>query len=207
VFSRIEENERKTIPVDCDDETAELFAKACLGIGSPEELLELLSRHPKELKSLELAKQTHPCDWLGTEQMDDTIEELLRRKGIVRETDRAQNVRYSLMRIDNTTTASTATFVRKADRGIIRGDTASMAIVQRDSLVVDLTALDTAAIHEHIRKWLRQPDTQEKLRGNMKVPYDGHALRDFVAAQFATEAQRRSSALVPAVRSYYAYTL
>jgi hypothetical protein len=77
--------------------------------------------------------------------------------------------------------------------------------MQRDCLVVDMTHDDAMNIGKHMRGWLAIPETKEQLRGSRKVPYRGDALREFVSEQLATQETLRSPALVPAVRSYYAF--
>jgi len=207
LFSRIEENEQKTIPTDCDERSAELFMRACEGIASPDELLELLRRYPLALQSLELAKQTRVGDWRATQGMDTVMAGTLDyHDAYLRSSERTQNVRYSITRIDDTTSPEVATFVRKADQGVVIAyDGTPINVVQRDTYVVDLMQPDTAAIGVELHAWVRTPQTKEAMRGNVKVPYDGPLLGAFMDTQLATASTGRSSALVPVVRSYYGY--
>lgn len=206
LFARIEENEQKSIPADCDEWSADLFQRACLGVATPWELLALLATFPGHLNSLELAKQTHPIDWLATDDMDVEIEALLSDTGaIIRETERTQNVRYGLTRVDDVINPEVATFVRKAEKGLVPLDDGFLTIVQRDCLVVDMTHSDAASIGAQMREWLAAPEVRERIRGSHKIPYAGDELREFVSEQLATQETLRSPALVPAVRSYYAY--
>jgi hypothetical protein len=207
LFTRIEENEQKSIPADCDEWSVELFQRACLGVATPWELLALLATFPDHLQSLELAKQTHPTDWLAADDMDVEVDALLHdTEAIIRETERTQNVRYGLARVDDTMNPEVATFVRKAEKGLVPlDDGGHLTIMQRDCLVVDMTHDDAMNIGKHMRGWLAIPETKEQLRGSRKVPYRGDALREFVSEQLATQETLRSPALVPAVRSYYAF--
>ncbi len=207
LFARIEENEQKSIPADCDEWSADLFQRACSGVATPWELLALLATYPDHLKSLELAKQTHPTDWLATDDMDVEIEALLDdTEAIIRETERTQKVRYSLTRVDDVINPRVATFVRKAERGIVPLDDGGfLTITQRDCLVVDVTCEDTASIGVHMRGWLADSGAAGRIHGGKKVLYAGTELREFVSGQLATQETLRSPALIPAVRSYYAY--
>jgi hypothetical protein len=207
LFSRIEENEQKTIPPDCDEKSAELFARACEGIAAPGELLELLRRYPQALESLELAKQTYVGDWQATHAMDTEIAITLdRHDAYLRASARTQAVRYGVTRIDDPIMPEVMTFVRKADVGIVIAyDGVPLSVVQRDSYVLDLTQPDTAPVQDELQAWLRTPEARATMQGNTKVPYRQPALTEFMDSQLATASTGRSSALVPAVRSYYAY--
>lgn len=207
LFARIEENEQKSIPPDCDEWSADLFQRACLGVATPWELLALLATFPDHLRSLELAKQTHPIDWLATDDMDIEIEALLSDTGaVIRETERTQKIRYSLTRVDDVINPQVATFVRKAEKGIVPLDDGGfLTIMQRDCLVMDMTHDDTAIIGTHMRQWLATQGAREQIRGSKKVPYSDDTLREFVSGQLATQETLRSPTLVPAVRSYYAH--
>lgn len=207
LFGRIEENEQKTIPADCDERSAELFARACEGIAAPGELLELLRRYPQALESLELAKQTYVGNWQATHAMDMEIATTLdHHDAYLRASARTQDVRYGVTRIDDTITPEVMTFIRKANIGIVIAyDGVPLSIVQRDSYVLDLTQPDTTRVRDELRTWLRTPESKTTMRGNTKVPYGQPALAEFMDSQLATASAGRSPALVPAVRSYYAY--
>ena len=207
LFSRIEENERKTIPPDCDERSAELFTRACEGIAAPNELLELLRRYPLALESLELAKQTYVGNWRATHTMDAEIATTLdQHDAYLRASARTQDVRYGLTRIDDTLAPEVMTIIRKADVGIIIAyEGVPLSVVQRDSYVLDLTHADTVSVQEELQAWLRTPEAKGTMRGNTKIPYRQPALAEFMDGQLATASTSRSSALVPAVRSYYAY--
>jgi len=207
VLMRIEENETKSIPMDVDDRSALLFTKACYGGASPEELLDLVITYSKELDSLELAKQTHPGIWSATDDMDEAVGNALIERGFdERSSTKTRNVRYVVTRVDNTKHPETATIIRKADIATRRSAKGGMLmVVQRDSLVVDLTHKDVELAQQEVRRWLQLEVTSDTMRGDVKVPYAGKRLTSFIDQQFETNRDRRSLALVPAVRSYYAH--
>jgi hypothetical protein len=207
LLSRVEENERKAIPLEADNVSATLFAKACYGGASPEDLLKLLVSYPVELGSLELAKQSHPCEWSETIEMDQVVEDaLVEHDFALRGGVRTQNVRYSLARVDDTQKPDVATFVRKADIGTraVPGK-GSLIVTQQDSMVVDFEHPDAESAYHEMQRWLRRPATADALKGDTKVYYEGKIATSFIDRQFETESSLRSPSVRPVVRSYYVY--
>lgn len=206
VFNRVHENIGKTIPADTDEATAEIFARACKGFAGPDELLTLLSRYPHHLKSLELAKLTHPFDWKATEEMDVAIDDTLTNAGFsMRGGTRTQNVRYYYLRADNPDNPQAMMFVRKADIGVRQADGGSIMVVKRDSLVVDIADESMTAVADEARKWLKADETQRMIKGGSKVRYTKPRFVTFMDEQLETCADSRSASLYPGVRSYYAH--
>lgn len=205
LMARIEENEQKSIPLDADAVTAEIFMRACIGSAEPNELMTLLSRYPAELGSLELAKQTVAGDVTLLKEMDSVIERMLvDRHAKIRDGETAQNVRYSMARIDDPTDVHVATVVRKADIAVlplVGGE--SIKVVQRDSVVVDLARPISAPLKDEMSTWLRVPETRAALRGNQKARYRG---KEMSALFDMEELSGGKSPLTLAVRSYYAHT-
>jgi hypothetical protein len=207
LFRRFENNGNKQLPEDCDDVSAELFSKACLGQATPDDLIELLRRNPNDLKSTELAKQTHPFDWNATADMDVAIDDMLNRQHFAkRGSERSQNARYYYMRSDNLDTPTAIMFVRKADLGVMHTSTSgAIVVVQRDSFVLDLKRCETKAVFAEIEPWLRSPETRQQMQKPKKIPFTGEMTTQFLASQLETRADLRSLAMYPGVRSYYAH--
>jgi hypothetical protein len=203
LFDRAQENQNKTIPLDCDGEIALLFEKACRGFATPDELLELFMHYPETLGSIELAKQTHPFDWRATEKMDIAVDEALSGNGFsMRGHERTQNVRYYYLRADDSHDPKAIILRRKADIAVSRLSKGSAVAVQRDSFVLDLTHDDASASRQEVTKWIRQL-RYDQTDGNA-IPYNGGPrLVDFVDMQLTTQLERRSPAIYPGVRSYY----
>jgi hypothetical protein len=203
LFNRAQANQNKTIPLDCDNEIATLFEKACRGFATPVELLELFMRYPDTLGSIELAKQTHPFDWRATEKMDIAVDEALSASDFsMRGHERTQNVRYYYLRADDSRDPKAIILRRKADIAVSRLQKGSAVAVQRDSFVLDLTHEATTVARSEVTKWIRQL-RYDQVDGDA-IPYDGGTgLVDFVNAQLSTQLERRSPAIYPGVRSYY----
>jgi hypothetical protein len=206
LFRRFENNGNKNVPLDCDDVSAELFYKACLGQAMPDELIVLLQRVPV-LASIELAKQTHPFDWNATGEMDITIDNMLNRQHFAkRGNERSQNARYYYIRSDDLDSPTAVMFVRKADLGVMpTGTNGAIVVVQRDSFVLDLKRCETKTVFAEIEPWLRQSETRQQMKNLKKIPFTGVATTQFLALQLETRADLRSSAMYPGVRSYYAH--
>jgi len=203
LFDRAQENQNKTIPLDCDEEIALLFEKACRGFATPDELLELFMHYPETLGSIELAKQTHPFDWRATEKMDIAVDEALSGGDFsMRGHERTQNVRYYYLRADDFHDPKAIILRREADIAVNRLPKGSAVAVQRDSFVLDLTHDDAGASRQEVTKWMRQL-RYDQVDGSA-IPYNGGAqLVDFVNTQLTTQRERRSPAIYPGVRSYY----
>jgi len=203
LFSRAAENQGKTIPVDCDDEAAKLFIKACQGFATPAELLALFVRYPQGLESIELAKQTHPFDWRATDDMDVAVDEALTEHSAfsLRGSERTQNVRYYLTRADNMTNPAAIILRRKADIASARLDDGSAIAVQRDSFVLDVTHPDLTRARGEILKNIACLQADADV--DKGVLYQGAAVSDFINTQLTTNVERRSAAIYPGVRSYY----
>jgi hypothetical protein len=207
LFQRFDENSGKTLPADCDEESARLFAMACLGQAGPDELIELLDRRPNDLESIELAKQTHPFRWNTTAEMDVAIDVMMDRHHFVKNDGaRMQNVRYYFTRSDDIKFPLAVIMVRKADVGVREASQGGgIIVVQRDSFVIDLFHEDTSGTALEFNAWLASGDARQQMRGNRKVQYGEPVMTRFIDDQLETKADQRSGALYPGVRSYYAH--
>ncbi len=200
LFARAEENQGKTVPLDCDNDIAMLFEKACQGFASPAELLELFSHYPQNLESIELAKQTHPFDWRATHKMDVAVDEALVENPLFspRGNERTQNVRYYLTRADDMNDPAAVILRRKADVASAHIGAQGAIVVQRDSFVLDVNHLDIITAQREIRRHLHMDSKTGK-----GIIYTGPLLTEFMNTQLSTNVEQRSSALYPGVRSYY----
>jgi len=206
LVQRFEENGNKFIPPDCDEVTAELFVKACLGRASADELIDLLARHPGSIQSIELAKQTHPFKWGVTSAMDIEIDTMMTRNDFTRHTNvYTQDVGHYVMTADDIRQPSAAITVRKADVGMKQiSSSERIVVVQRDSFVVDLTHDDTAGVAPEFKKWMTKINGPKRFSGHKEV-YEKDGMAEFIDEQLMTPHELRSPALYPGVRSYYAH--
>ena len=203
LHQRLINNMHKSIPFDCDERSADLFARACGGDAGAPELLELLGRQPG-LGSLELGKHTGPFDWDGTQGIDESVDTSIKNQGLsYNKLNPGETVQYFFNRVDDNKDPHAMVLVRKADIAEGAVYDANLVVVQRDCFVIDLDHEDAAAIREGLVRWLEQ-QTKDTLPGNKKARYDDAGLVEFMEAQLALPADRRSFAVCPAVRSYYA---
>lgn len=208
LFRRFGGNSNKSLAFNCDDISADLFSKACLGEASMDELVALLARKPEALQSLEIAKQTHPFDWNATADMDNEVDVMMAKCDFSKFSDEAtQNARYIYMRADVIDNPTAMILVRKTDFGDkhIPDSDESIRLVQRDSLVLDLNVCNTSNVKKEAVPWMQQEDVKKMMGQGTNMRYGGKVLKEFLNAQYAIEPDQRSPAVYPGVRSYYAY--
>lgn len=202
LFRRFENNSGKAIPPDCDETTARLFSRACLGNASPDDLLNLLMLSPADLESIELAKQTHPFDWTATTDMEIVIGQAKKQYGMQEIVD---SVRYYYTRSDDAIKPTAIIMIRKTDVSQLPTPKGRVTLTQRDSIVLDLDRCETRDVRKEFKAWLRSDDAKESIHGSRKTPYFGSEVTKFLETQLSTPLEYRSAALYPGVRSYYAH--
>jgi hypothetical protein len=126
---RIDMNSRAQIHELADDGD-ERVQRAFSGIATPAELFTLLADKP-EIKSLELAKLSHPFDFAATDEMDRELDELMLASGgeLL-----GEDPRYKIKRVDDTIPA--AMILRKQDLMDFPVDDGIIRIVQRQGFLV-----------------------------------------------------------------------
>lgn len=205
MFRRFEANSGKSLPSDCDEVSAELFVKACLGLATPDDLLSLLQSAPQAIQSVELAKQTIPFDWQAAHRMDMVVQETLHVHGFKEVDEAERQPRHYYLWRDESAKPNAVIIVRKATVGVSPYETGNqLTVVQRDSFVIDLIHQDATEFSRELRLWL-QCDETKRTKGARKLRYDGTQLSNFIEEQLAVAPDHRSAAIYPGVRSYYAY--
>lgn len=190
-FRRLENNDSKHIPEDCDDRSADLFVKACQGSANQAELLELLQRQPS-LGSVELAKETNPFIWDETAEMDnriaDAITDLPKLDGSPRHYFSTTDQRCEALIV-----------VRKKDIA----ESGNLVIVQRDCFVIDLAQPPTEIIRMQIIK-----DADNLMKPSRNVLMDpssslGNLISNLIEPEMCSDGNHPTT-LYPGARSYYA---
>lgn len=116
------------LPDNPDDER---IRHALLGTATPEELFTLLADYPQQIRSLELAKLSHPFDFEATAEMDDVMTDLLLGSGgELLDTE----PRFKIKRVDADVPA--AVVLCKQELMDFRMDTAIVRVVQRQGYMV-----------------------------------------------------------------------
>lgn len=205
LVARIQENSKIELPDenDLDDDLRQIMRDAFDGIAEPDALMTLFLNCPDGFGSLEIAKQTNATDWGATSGMDLIVSEAMDENGFER-LDDLSPVRYSVMRVDDMKDPSVVMVVRKANVGIAEVESiGAVKVVQRTCFVLDLASQDTKQTDQEVREWLKNPETQKTMTGSVKVQYRGEALTGFIETQLRAPFESRSSAIVPAVSSYY----
>lgn len=197
LFRRLENNDNKSIPVDCDDRSAELFVKACQGVADQAELLELLKSQPS-LGSVELAKETNPFIWNQTAAMDKSVADATADFQPINSTPRYYFTSTNLQR-------GALIVVRKQDIA----DENNLVVVQRDCLAIDLRQPATRDLRTQL---IEDTDILMKSslhNGQRNIPIDsdsvfGHLMSSLVEPEMLP-IENHSTVLYPGARSYYAH--
>lgn len=162
---------------------------ARMGLATPEELFTLLVDYP-ELRSLELAKLSHPFDFDATHDMDEALEDLiLGADGEILDGD----PRYKVKRVDANTPA--AIILRKRDMmDFPMEGGAKVRIVHRQGfLVFNGNGMSDG---QNFERFLKQPRF---------IPLRNHALGAMVEHYLDTYPQGQPYGWVqPQATSYYA---
>jgi hypothetical protein len=202
LFQRFDKHNGITISPDSPHEVVDLYARACLGMASPSQLVDLLIKSP-EIKALELAKVSHPFEWLERHSpIDNVIDSTIK--------DRSaevlyKNPEYYLSAVDDPRNPSAAVMVRKIYRGTLKSDQdESVHIIQRDMFILDLNHPDTIAIQKELRKWFQATEASDYGKGGKIVRYSGVQLAEFLNYHLDRD-EEYSRAIEPGVCSYYAF--
>ncbi|GEM_PF-1945639 len=190
-FRRLENNDGKHIPEDCDDRSAELFVKACQGTANQAELLELLRRQPS-LGSVELAKETNPFIWDETTEMDNSVADALTG---LRKLDGSP--RHYFSTTDQRCEALIV--VRKKDIA----EDGNLVVVQRDCFVIDLAQSATEIMRMQLIKdadGLMKPSHNVLMEPSSSL---GNLVSGLIEPEMCSVGNH-SAALYPGARSYYA---
>lgn len=158
------------------------------GTATPSELIDILTTHP-EIRSLELAKLSHPLDFSNADEleMDQAIIAALSAKNALLPNS---STRYKSRRFEESIPAMILT--RKQDIGMIPLDTTrGIYVVRRQSLLVrgDLQSDSSDA---------------KKLLRTMKNPERLSELADRIETYFQYEFDPDNQFVQPAATSYYA---
>lgn len=197
LFRRLENNDNKSIPEDCDDRSAELFVKACQGIADQAELLELLKSQPS-LGSVELAKETNPFIWNQTTAMDKSVADATADFQPINSPPRYYFTSTNLQR-------GALIVVRKQDIA----DENNLVVVQRDCLAIDLRQPATRDLRTQL---IEDTDILMKSslhNGQRNIPIDsdsvfGRLMSSLVEPEMLP-IENHSTVLYPGARSYYAH--
>lgn len=157
------------------------------GLATPYELLDILVEHP-ELKSLELAKLSHPLDFAAAAEMDDNLITLLHKKHAV---PMPTPARYKRKRVNEAIPAMIVT--RKVELGDIPAENGVVRVTRRQSLLVrDVLFGDN------------DPIQQIKLTRQLKNPARFDELTQRIESHLTCEDFDPTSQFVqPAATSYY----
>lgn len=211
LFRQVAENEGKTVPLDCSEEEALLFQAACSGNASIKDLITLFQRYPRHLQTVELAKQTHPFSWTGTELMHTLVHEALYDSGFL-QLDKS-TARYYFMCADvessKPSEPGALMLVREIDVGRkYNMDNSEMIATQSDTLVLDVSGDEMAHIRQEVLDYQasQQEETGdlalEEWYGGSKYPFVCSATNAFIDSVYQAPVAERSPALYPGVGSY-----
>lgn len=188
-------------PMKPDAVSIELFHKACMGVATPSQLLSLLGLQ-RHLRSIELAKQSHPYQWGVTSDMDERVVNEFEALDDAVLCSQPSTEHYVLDTVRPETL--TAGIVRKAKLGYVALHGTDIKLIERDSFVLDLQSPANAAIKAELLQWFSQKGSEVSIGGNkIKLPV-GLGVVGTVENALDDGTSQDHKGLHPAVRSYYA---
>ena len=178
---RIDRNHNSFEVLEQIEHPCENLRFAYEGLARPDELLSVLEYHP-DIKSLELAKLSHPFDYDATREMDQVLMDLLRAKSALMLTYPA---RFKKPRVDLDMPA--AILSRKRDVGSLDTKHGEIRVVRRETLLVRAHSTDNKVIKRLIKNEDRFDELTEMVEdsfsGNVMIP--PHVVQPMATSYYA----------------------